>query len=220
MGPGMPKADLVDNDVVFKLSCFDLGTQFQGTFDGRTKPYRLGLAQFVLPKRIIRSSRVRDKDAALRNHRCFAGLGCRRQPTDDEINLAADIEELARTGNFAFDSGESQLLAVLLTRGSERLYTGDKRAIVALRGIAFALSRENDVAGRVVCFETGSTNARGAGREGTSGPGVPRSGSRQDRGHLLWMRKRWRRQGEHHRRASELHRSFAGAQRGWAIGVG
>lgn len=149
----MPEPDLVDNDVVFKLSCYDLGAVFQGTFEGREKPRRLGLAQFVLPKKIRKSSRVRDKDAAQRNLEVLLAWAEGIEPTDAELALAAEIEDIARTGNLTFDSGESQLLAVLLVRGPERLYTGDKRAIVALRTITVALAREVEVAGRVVCFE-------------------------------------------------------------------
>lgn len=149
----MPEADLVDNDVVFKLSCYDLGAAFQETFEGREKPRRLGLAQFVLPKKIWKSSRVRDKDAALRNLEVLLAWAAGVEPTDAELALAAEIEDIARTAHLAFDSGESQLLAVVLGRGPERLYTGDKRAIMALRAITVALAREEEVAGRVVCFE-------------------------------------------------------------------
>jgi hypothetical protein len=149
----MPERDLLDNDIVFKISCFGLNDNFKKSFDGRSVPYRLGLASFVLPKKIARSSRVNDKATALRYLEEFFGWAIGLEPTENEFKLAAEIEEIARELNVPFDTGESQLLAVLLKRGVERLYTGDKRAIVGVRLIAERLAEPESIAGKIICFE-------------------------------------------------------------------
>jgi hypothetical protein len=69
------------------------------------------------------------------------------EPTESEIELAADLEKTARQLGGAFDVGEAQLFAVLLTRGSPALVTGDKRAISA----ASALRRAPGAHDRCTC---------------------------------------------------------------------
>jgi hypothetical protein len=69
-------------------------------------------------------------------------------PTQTEIELAAELEERATARALEFDTGESQLIAVLMSRSAPLLLTGDKRAIVALAGICPA-----EAEGRVACLE-------------------------------------------------------------------
>ena len=50
-------------------------------------------------------------------------------PTPQEISLAANLEEAAAKCAVELDTGESQLVAILLQRSGPLLLTGDKRAI-------------------------------------------------------------------------------------------
>ncbi len=62
--------------------------------------------------------------------------------------MAAEFEEIAAKNSLDFDTGESQLAAILLKRGASLLLTGDKRAIEALNGLG-----ASGFAGRIACFE-------------------------------------------------------------------
>lgn len=152
-GMKMPERDLVDNDIVFKVCCFGFRVEFQQTFDGNPAPHRLGLATYVLPKKIARSSRVRDKASAQAQLGEFLAWSVGLEPTDDEIELAAKFETIAQQQNIDLDSGESLLSAVLLTRGAQRLFTGDKRAIIGLGAMIEQFKRKHEIAGKIVCFE-------------------------------------------------------------------
>ncbi len=149
----MPKLDLVDNDIAFKICCFGFCAEFRQMFEQGSAPYRLGLASYVVPRKIARSSRVRDKASAQEHLGVFLAWAVGLEPTDEEIGLAAEIEATGQQQNVDFDSGESLLLAALLMRGARRLFTGDKRAITGFRAVSEALGREKETAGKVVCFE-------------------------------------------------------------------
>lgn len=149
----MPELDLVDNDIIFKICCFDLLVGFAALFDAGASPNRLVVAEYVLKKKMSRSSRLNDKSACLKRLTAFLEWSAGLEPTDDEISLAAEIEGLAQQQNIAFDSGESILLAVLLSRLARRLFTGDKRAIEGLWPLSQSLNKEDAVSSRIVCFE-------------------------------------------------------------------
>jgi hypothetical protein len=75
------------------------------------------------------------------------------EPTEEEQRLAAAIELLAQREGLWFDSGESQLCAVLITRAVPQLVTGDKRAIAALERLLDLEHRLDTAQGRVWCLE-------------------------------------------------------------------
>ena len=69
-------------------------------------------------------------------------------PTLREIEFAADLEETAVRCAVELDTGESQLVAIVLQRSCPLLLTGDKRAVRAI----FALGRWG-MDRRVACLE-------------------------------------------------------------------
>lgn len=140
---------LLDNDVLIKVSAYKLSgiTLDRTTFEG-VPPAMLGVGRFVVRDRLARSSRFADGAAALT---CFnemlPGLSL-LEPTDAELQQAAEFESYALSTNSELDGGESQLLAILISRSAKLLATGDKRAIKAIEAIAAV-----EAQGRIACFE-------------------------------------------------------------------
>lgn len=149
----MPEQKLVDNDIILKVCCFGLGAQFKDLFGEAEVPVRLGLATFVVPRKIAKSSRVRDKKSAQAQVVDFLAWAVALEPTEDELSFASEIEDVAREENIDFDAGESQLLAVLLRRNASQMMTGDKRAMIGLRALSQRLGVVKETNGKVVCFE-------------------------------------------------------------------
>jgi hypothetical protein len=75
------------------------------------------------------------------------------EPTETEIVLAANIEARAAEGSHELDSGESQLAAMVVSRGLPLLQTGDKRAIRGLEAMLDVVSELVRITGRVMCLE-------------------------------------------------------------------
>lgn len=149
----MPDMALLDNDIIFKCACFDcVGDLAQVIGDG-VSPHRLSLAEFVLRRKISKSSRISDKTGAQSRLATCLGWSTALEPTDEELSLAADVEDAAQQLNVSFDSGESQLLAVLVVRQARGLYTGDKRAIEGLGPLAGHLAMSESIINKIVCFE-------------------------------------------------------------------
>ncbi len=139
---------LLDNDVLIKMSAWQLGgplTDCLTTASG--PPAMLGVAAFVIRRKLGKIG-LQNPVAA---EAAFAKL-CDDlslvEPTEEELHTAAALEEAANRADLQFDTGESQLAAILLHRGGALLATGDKRAIAALAVVA-----RNELAGRVAPLE-------------------------------------------------------------------
>lgn len=145
--PDAGMTTLLDNDIVLKGCAWQLVDEVI-LFGTEGNAACLGVARYSIRSRLRRWSVLTHPDRALA---CFEASALRIQwlePTADEIALAADFEELALTGGFQLDSGESQLAAMAVTRNSRMLITGDKRAIVALSTVA-----AGRIDGRIACLE-------------------------------------------------------------------
>jgi hypothetical protein len=140
-------AVLVDNDVVLKLCCYGLGGVLAGGF-GAERPVMLAVGRFTLRDRVRRSQSINDRDRVARDLEQAFELTTQATPTTDEIEFAARLEELALSRSLELDTGESQLLAMLLMRPHPLLVTGDKRAIIAVGGLELAEARH-----RLACLE-------------------------------------------------------------------
>ncbi len=139
---------LLDNDVLIKMSAWQLGgplTDCLTTVSG--PPAMLGVAAFVIRRKLGKIGLRNPADAEA----SFAGL-CDAlslvEPTEEELQTAAALEEAANRADLQFDTGESQLAAILLHRDAALLATGDKRAIAALAVLA-----PDALAGRVAPLE-------------------------------------------------------------------
>lgn len=137
---------LYDNDAILKLSaygCWDaiLASPFH-------PPAILKVATFSLVSQSRKARRVASVGNFQAQIAKFMDLSAVIEPTEDEIVLATEMEEQAAALGEEFDTGESQLVAVLINRILPRLVTGDKRALRALGAIGL-----DGTAGRVVCLE-------------------------------------------------------------------
>jgi len=140
---------LIDNDVIIKIAAYSLGSEFvnKASVDD-VPPALLSVGRFVARDRLTRSRRFKDGAAALKRFEAILPSLLLVEPTEAELVSAAELEAVAITSNVELDSGESQLLAILLTRAAKLLVTGDKRAIRAIATIA-----NTEVVGRVACLE-------------------------------------------------------------------
>lgn len=143
----MAEPALVDNDIILKLCRFGCHGQLVAAL-GDTPAAILGVARYALRDRVLRSKGIANRDlvaAALEQMIVTLALV---QPEEAETALAAELEEEAARRALDLDTGESQLLAILLKRGGPLLLTGDKRAIAAIHGLGI-----DGADGRIACFE-------------------------------------------------------------------
>jgi hypothetical protein len=144
---------VVDNDVLIKLACYRLLQDVLAVFGGSVPIGILGVAKFVVTSNIRGSSSINDRESALQNFVVFLAEVEELEPTDDEINLATELEEAATRAAVGLDFGESQLCAIVLSRAIPMLITGDKRAIAAAEVIKSNIGRLAELEGKVVCLE-------------------------------------------------------------------
>lgn len=144
---------LIDNDILMKVACFGLVEQLLVSPPLCSEQVGvLGSAKFVLRKAIETkfSSAAAPAIQALES---FVDSVEQIEPSEDEQTIASEIEAAAQVQAVFLDSGESQLCAVMISRALERLYTGDKRAIVAIAALVAIDSRLSLLLGKVECLE-------------------------------------------------------------------
>lgn len=145
----MPEHVLVDNDVALKIACYTLVDEAVAatSIDG-VPPAMLGVGRFVIRGRLARARNITDAARAGAAFERLLRATSLVEPNDAEIALAAEFEAEANRGNLELDSGESQLLAILVTRACRLLVTGDKRAIVSM-----AIVAPVHASARIACLE-------------------------------------------------------------------
>lgn len=150
----MNESVLLDNDIMIKVCCYALADEVCSLFaaSGATAA-ALEVTRFIVAKQISRKSRIKDKISASAQFAriCFHLKFV--EPNEEEIALAAEIEAQAQTQNLPLDRGESQILAVLLSRAARLMLTGDKRAIGAIETLAREHERVQACQGRLACLE-------------------------------------------------------------------
>lgn len=143
---------VVDNDLILKSVSYGLADAFWPKRDPGSIGI-LGAARYVVRHEIDHSSLNRGAAAA---HSDFADLLARceeLEPTEEEVSLATDIELCGQERGLALDNGESQLAAIVVTRGLPLFETGDKRAIAGLEVTRCHLPALGNLRGRVRCLE-------------------------------------------------------------------
>lgn len=145
----MPEPCLLDNDIVLKIAAFQLGDVVLSmlTVDDE-RPAVLGVGRFVVRRKAERAGRFQNLAAVAASVDALLGQLGVVEPSEDEIELAAEFETAALREGVEFDTGEAQLLAMLLHRSSPAMVTGDKRAVIAMFKLADA-----HAPGVVMCFE-------------------------------------------------------------------
>jgi hypothetical protein len=149
----MTDALFADNDIALKACVYGFDETIIALFTGNLTVCVLGTAQYVLRKRVRDKRKVTNTASASKSLEAFLATASVVEPTEDDINTAADIEVAAQQIGVPLDSGESLLLALLIAHSSSRLVTGDKRAILALESLVATLSILESAAGRIGCLE-------------------------------------------------------------------
>lgn len=145
---------LVDNDIVIKASCYGLASHLLPPVCGSLEEVGvLGAVRYVAIHRIKKMPLNGGHDGALQHLELFLQLVETVEPTDNEENMAADIEFAAQRAGVSLDVGESHLYALSISRQISKIVTGDKRAIVALESILDSLHYLAPLCGRVLCLE-------------------------------------------------------------------
>ncbi|MBL6431683.1 MAG: hypothetical protein HPM95_13135 [Alphaproteobacteria bacterium] len=113
----MPEPCLLDNDVVLKVAAYSLNGAAIGCLTSeRVFPAILGVGKFVVRRKAANANRFKQPERITADLEFLLDKLQVIEPTETEIELAADLEETARQLGEAFDAGEAQLFAVLLTR--------------------------------------------------------------------------------------------------------
>jgi hypothetical protein len=145
----MTEGIYLDVDVVLKMCTFLFSDELVDTTTLMdVPPSILGVASFTLRSRVKRSRSICNRTSVQTCLEKILSVLQLVEPVKEEIEFAAELEELALEFDLEFDIGESQLFAILIKRNSPLLLTGDKRAIKAIAQIA-----PNDVKNRVACLE-------------------------------------------------------------------
>ncbi len=145
----MSEPVLVDNDVALKLCAYSCTEDLVGFFKAKQMSLAmLGVARYSINRRVTRARNICNPGVLSEQWQLLSDLIIWIEPTDEEIEFAADLEQRAMEMNVELDGGESQLFAILVNRLSPLMITGDKRAIAALEIIGQLFPAE-----RVACLE-------------------------------------------------------------------
>jgi len=146
---------LVDNDILLKGSCYGLLRELVAVIPGDAPETGiLGAARFIIPKLITKQELMKTTPTRAQEHfESFVRENAAVEPTAEEQHLAAELESLAQQLAVNLDSGESQLVAILVRRCTPFLATGDKRAIVALERLFDMHDALPVIRGRIMCLE-------------------------------------------------------------------
>jgi hypothetical protein len=144
---------VADNDILLKGACYGLLPTLTATVPGDGPVGILGTSKFVVPKQIIRARLHGDPAVASAHFAVFLAANEVIEPSAAEQQLAALLEAAAQEIALNLDTGESQLVAVLVSRCLPWLLTGDKRAIVSIEALLGRETRLIAVAGKIRCLE-------------------------------------------------------------------
>ena len=141
---------LADNDIYIKCCCYDLSEEMvEHLTIGGTPPAMLAVGRFVVRNRLQRHQRASEPERALAAFNRILEKVELLEPTEKELDIAADLEQAALESGLELDAGESQLFAILQKRELPLMVTGDKRAISALEHIV----GDPSPSGCIACFE-------------------------------------------------------------------
>ncbi|MEO9778085.1 MAG: hypothetical protein ABJH07_07130 [Sedimentitalea sp.] len=124
---------LLDNDILLKAAAYSLSGSSKRIFDiDRLDCQILSSAKYVLPQVLATKRTFTEPNAVKSEMEVLLSTFVELELTDAELEAAAVLEQLAIRNSLELDVGESQLLAVRITRSQGFLLTGDKRAISAI----------------------------------------------------------------------------------------
>jgi hypothetical protein len=144
---------VVDNDILLKGACYGLLSKFLGCIPGSDTVGVLGAARFVVSDRIARAHLNGNREAAQACFAAFLAASESMEPSSEECQMAGLLEASAQRTALNLDVGESQLVAMLVSRTVPILFTGDKRAIAALEILLDEHAWLQFLYGKVRCLE-------------------------------------------------------------------
>lgn len=139
---------LVDVDVALKACIYRSEVAFIASTTLGQPPALLAISRFTLRSRLRAARNLVDPESTAEAIDNLIANTTLIEPTEEEIEMAADFEEEAIQHSLELDTGESQLLAILLRRDSPLLLTGDKRAIQAIHNLGI-----RGIDRRLACLE-------------------------------------------------------------------
>jgi hypothetical protein len=142
-----------DNDVLLKGACYGFLQALMSAVPGDGPVGVLGSSQFIVPKKIIKMRLNRPTDQPLGEFASFLATCHVIEPSEAEQVMAAKLEAAAQMMALNLDTGESQLIAVTVSRYVSWLVTGDKRAIVSVEPLLKEQAELSFLAGKIRCFE-------------------------------------------------------------------
>ncbi|RYC31258.1 hypothetical protein D3273_14160 [Lichenibacterium minor] len=143
----MAEPALVDNDVVLKLCCYGYHESL-GEAVGHAAVGMLSIARHVLRDAMRRSRSIAHRDKVVEALEGAFASSIMLVVDEAELALATEFAERAARVGVDLDTGEAQLLAILLSRAAPLLVTGDKRAVMAIAELGLTGAH-----GRVACLE-------------------------------------------------------------------
>lgn len=149
----MTFSTLSDNDILIKCSCYRLLQKLLDQLPADRTTGFLGAARFVVPHHLKSLDTVLDQDNALEEFEAFSQRSTWLEPTEGEISLATRIEDAAQGAGLEVDTGESQLCAIAIRRGTSVVLTGDKRAVEGLEIVAPSVPHMGALRGTIGSLE-------------------------------------------------------------------
>lgn len=126
----MPGGFYLDNDIILKTCVYLAAAKLlEIVAKPDSPPAMLAVSQYTLQSHFER----RRYDSSISKMLTEVMPSIQKlEPTPEEIETAANFEEMAIKANVDLDPGESQLLAIAISRDARALATGDKRAVRAI----------------------------------------------------------------------------------------
>ena len=144
----------IDNDIIYKANAFDLLDTFLRAIGvARSDTNVLGSAKFVVAQLIKCSRPEENQEEELARFYEFIAVATTLEPVDEDLKLAARIEELAQEENLPIDTGESLLFAITINSEFELLVTGDKRAIKGASRLVDPLPELHNLSSKIAILE-------------------------------------------------------------------
>jgi hypothetical protein len=144
---------LIDTDVLLKTGSYKLLKQLLATEPfGSAEFGMIAAARFVVAGKFKKKLKGEQLEEAKGHFQEATASIAAIEPGHNELALAAQLEAAAVALDVDLDLGESQICALMLSRGINLMMTGDKRAIKAIA----ALKEQEACAyvhGKVVCLE-------------------------------------------------------------------
>jgi hypothetical protein len=145
--------ELIDNDILLKGSCYGLLHDLVAANCQSMPVGYLAVARFVLGKK-LKKLKLRGELAKVESGlSTFLSEHESIEPTPEEAGFASELEASAQAQALPLDTGESQLLAILVTRSVTALFTGDKRATTATEQLLDCVPMLATVVGKMRCLE-------------------------------------------------------------------